>query len=316
MNRLSFTVPGTASGERLDRFVSAQAELTRSQAQRAIEEGRVRLNALPCYKPGLALRGGESIALEIPPPVALEAQPENIALSVLFEDADLIVLDKAAGMVVHPAAGHASGTLVNALLFHCGDLSGIGGALRPGIVHRLDKGTSGVMVCAKSERGHLGLSALFASHDLERRYLALVRGVPPERVTYDTLHGRDPNDRKLFSSKVREGKRAITQITTRERFSGAALVEARLETGRTHQVRVHLADHGFPLLGDEAYSRAPKDPRLKELGQQLGRPALHAARLGFVHPVTGDALDFETPPPEDFARALGALRSQKETTAR
>jgi 23S rRNA pseudouridine1911/1915/1917 synthase len=315
VNRLSFTVPHSASGERLDRALAELASLTRSQAQRAIEEGRVFLDTLPCRKPGHPLRGGESLAIDIPPPAPLEAHAENIALSVLFEDADLIVLDKAAGMVVHPAVGHDSGTLVNALLHHCGDLSGIGGTLRPGIVHRLDKGTSGVMVVAKSERGHLGLSALFANHDLERRYLAIVRGAPPDAITYDTLHGRDPNDRKRFSSKVREGKRAITQVSTRERFLGAALVEARLETGRTHQVRVHLSDHGFPLLGDDAYGRSPKPALLKEISQQLGRPALHAARLGFVHPVTGQSLNFETPPPADFANALQRLRNQKQSVA-
>lgn len=315
MNRVALLVPQEAAGERLDRFLAAHASLSRAQAQRAIEEGRVCVGGRPCEKAGLSLRGGEQLTLDIPPPAPLEAQPEEIALSVLFEDRDLIVIDKPAGMVVHPAAGHDSGTLVNALLFHCDDLSGIGGALRPGIVHRLDKGTSGVMVAAKSEAGHLGLSALFAAHDLERRYLALARGCPPDAVVFDTLHGRDPGDRKLFSSKVSHGKRAITHVRSLERLYGSALVEARLETGRTHQVRVHLSDHGFPLLGDDAYGRSPKDPVLKQLGAALSRPALHAARLAFVHPVTKQTLSFETPPPADFQAALDALRARAPRAA-
>ena len=311
MKQADITAPPEAAGERLDRFLVPRLDLTRSQIQRAIEEGRVSINQKPCDKAGLALKGGEHIVVLMPPPIPAEAAPEDIALTILFEDPDLIVIDKPTGMVVHPAAGHWSQTLVNALLFHCEDLSGIGGSLRPGIVHRLDKGTSGVMVAAKSDRGHLGLSALFAAHDLERRYLAIVRGSPPEAIRYETLHGRDPSDRKRFSSKVSRGKQAITDVKTKERLHFSALVEARLETGRTHQVRVHLSDHGFPLLGDDLYGRTPKDPLLKQVEQQLARPALHAAHLSFVHPVTKEKMSFETAPPLDFETALQALRKEK-----
>jgi 23S rRNA pseudouridine1911/1915/1917 synthase len=308
MEKKELTAPIESAGERLDRYLTAQIALSRSQVQRAIEEGRVTINQKICDKSGLVLRGGEAIVVTLPPPVPIEAAPEDIELTILFEDADLIVIDKPSGMVVHPAAGHWSQTLVNALLFHCEDLSGIGGALRPGIVHRLDKGTSGVMVAAKSDRGHTGLSELFAAHNLERRYLAIVRGCPPDAVCYDTLHGRDPGDRKKFSSRVKQGKKAITYVKTVERLKHAALVEARLETGRTHQVRVHLSDHGFPLLGDDTYGRTPKEPLLKQVAQELARPALHAAHLSFVHPVTKEKMSFETKPPKDFADALGTLR--------
>jgi 23S rRNA pseudouridine1911/1915/1917 synthase len=313
MKQAEIIAPPEAAGERIDRFLVPHLDLTRSQIQRAIEEGRVSINQKLCEKPGLPLKGGEHIIILLPPPIPVEAAPEDIALTILFEDPDLIVIDKPTGMVVHPAAGHWSQTLVNALLFHCEDLSGIGGALRPGIVHRLDKGTSGVMVAAKSERGHLGLSALFATHDLERRYLAIVRGSPPEVIRYETLHGRDPSDRKRFSSKVSRGKQAITDIKTKERLHFSSLVEARLETGRTHQVRVHLSDHGFPLLGDELYGRTPKDPLLKQVEQALARPALHAAHLSFVHPVTKEKMSFETAPPIDFETALVALRKKNPT---
>ena len=313
MNQAEITAPPEAAGERLDRFLVPHLALTRSQIQRAIEEGRVSINQKPCEKAGLSLKGGEHIVVLLPPPIPVEAAAEDIELTILFEDPDLIVIDKPTGMVVHPAAGHWSQTLVNALLFHCEDLSGIGGALRPGIVHRLDKGTSGVMVAAKSDRGHLGLSELFAKHDLERRYLAIVRGSPPEEVRYETLHGRDPIDRKRFSSKVSRGKQAITDIKTKERLHFSSLVEARLETGRTHQVRVHLSDHGFPLLGDELYGRTPKDPLLKQVELALARPALHAAHLSFVHPVTKERMSFETAPPIDFETALVALRKKTPT---
>jgi 23S rRNA pseudouridine1911/1915/1917 synthase len=212
-------------------------------------------------------------------------------------------------MVVHPAQGHPSGTLVNALLFRCDDLAGIGGVLRPGIVHRLDKGTSGVMVAAKTDRAHAGLSELFARHDIDRRYLAIARGSPPEAAFYETLHGRDPGDRRRFTTRVSRGKRAATHVRVVERLYRASLVEARLETGRTHQVRLHLAEHGFPILGDEIYARPPKEPTLRDIEAALGRPALHAARLGFIHPVTGAALAFDAPPPGDFGAALRALRA-------
>lgn len=233
--------------------------------------------------------------------------PQDIPLTVLYEDAHLVVVDKPAGMVVHPAPGHPDGTLVNAVLHHFGWLPG-DDPERPGIVHRLDALTSGVMVVARSEEAKRGLVARFQAHDIERAYLALATGHPPARVTWETLHGRHPRDRKKLSSKVRRGKRAVTHLEVVERLAGAALVRCTLETGRTHQIRVHCADHGFAILGDPVYGRTPKDPRLRESAALLGRQALHAAVLGFVHPVTGVPLRFESPLPEDFRRALARLR--------
>jgi 23S rRNA pseudouridine1911/1915/1917 synthase len=210
-------------------------------------------------------------------------------------------------MVVHPAPGHPGGTLVNALLHHFGALPGED-AERPGIVHRLDALTSGVMVIARTPAAREGLMALFATHAIERAYLAIAVGHPPEQITYETLHGRHPRDRKRFSSRVTRGKRALTHVETIERLHGAALVRCTLETGRTHQIRVHLADHGFPLLGDPTYGKTPKDARVRAAASALGRQALHAAVLGFAHPITGEPLRFETPPPSDFQAALSALR--------
>jgi 23S rRNA pseudouridine1911/1915/1917 synthase len=259
-------------------------------------------------------------AVVMPPVVAATPQPEAIPLTVLFEDADLSVSDKAPGMAAHPAPGCETGTRVNALLAHCGDsLSGIGGVARPGIVHRLDKDTSGVMVAAKSDRAHAGLSALFATHDIERTYIALTRGAPtPEKGRIQTLIGRSPHDRKKMAVLKGGGREAITDYVVQKTFgqpakaSGApmaARVACTLHTGRTHQIRVHLASRGSPLLGDPVYgSGSPAIPvraAVAEVG--LTRQALHAAVLGFVHPVTGQALRFETAPPEDMQRLEALL---------
>jgi 23S rRNA pseudouridine1911/1915/1917 synthase len=252
-------------------------------------------------------RAGQRVAVRPAPPPPSAAQPQAIPLAVLYEDADLVVIDKPAGMVVHPAPGHADGTLVNALLHHFGALPGEDAA-RPGIVHRLDAQTSGVMVVARTAAAREGLMQAFATHAIERAYLAIAVGHPPAKVTYETLHGRHPRDRKRFSSKVVRGKRALTHVEVLERLHGASLVRCTLETGRTHQIRVHLADHGFPLLGDPTYGKTPKDARVRAAASALGRQALHAAVLGFAHPITGRALRFETPPPSDFQAALSALR--------
>ena len=256
----------------------------------------------------------------MPPVVAATPQPEAIPLTVLFEDADLIVIDKAPGMAAHPAPGCETGTLVNALLAHCGDsLSGIGGVARPGIVHRLDKDTSGVMVAAKSDRAHAGLSALFATHDIERTYVALTRGAPsPEKGRIQTQIGRSNSDRKKMAVLKAGGREAITDYVVQKTFGQpakasaaplAARVACTLHTGRTHQIRVHLASKGSPLLGDPVYgSGSPAIPvraAVAEVG--LTRQALHAAVLGFVHPVTGQALRFETAPPEDMQRLEALL---------
>jgi 23S rRNA pseudouridine1911/1915/1917 synthase len=255
------------------------------------------------------LKAGERVGFLPAPPVAVEDVPEEIPLAILHEDEWLIVIDKPAGMVVHPATSHQKGTLVNALLHHLGaSLKGVGGERRPGIVHRLDKDTSGVLVVAKDEPTLVALQKQFHAHDLERRYLALVEGVVAERGTIKTGYGRDPRDRKKFSSRVAGGKRAVTHWEVKERLPGATLVEARLETGRTHQIRVHFKDAGHPLIGDQTYGRPPRDTRLRAVAAALGRQALHAHVLGITHPGTGRKLRWQSPLPADLAAALAALR--------
>lgn len=301
---------------RLDTVIAgAVAELSRAQVQRLIEEGLVTLAGVVATKPGAKVRPGDPITVIVPEPEPLEVLPEPLPLAILFEDADLIVIDKPAGLVVHPAAGHPSGTLVNALLHHCTDLSGIGGVLRPGIVHRLDKDTSGVMVATKSDRAHAALTAAFAAKSrgepgtLDRTYLAITSPAPPlARGTLRTMHGRHPVDRKRFSSKVTSGKTAVTHYEVVEKLHDAALVRFRLETGRTHQIRVHAADHGWALVGDPVYGHKPRDAHLSEVAHALHRQALHAATLAFDHPVTGQHLAFEAPLPPDLQAALAALR--------
>jgi len=307
------------AGGRLDAVIAAVMKaldepLSRAQVQRLIEDGQVQVNGVTAAK-SVRVRDGDVIDVRVPAPEPLEVLPEPIPLAILFEDPDLIVVNKPAGLVVHPAAGHASGTLVNALLFHCKDLSGIGGVLRPGIVHRLDKDTSGVMVATKSERAHAALTAAFAAKSrgeqggLERTYLAITSPAPPQTSgTLRTLYGRHPVHRKKFSSKVQTGKHAVTHWQVVEPLRDAALVRLRLETGRTHQIRVHAADHGWPLLGDATYGHKPKTPLLADVAANLGRQALHAATLAFDHPATGVRLSFEAPLPEDMERALSALR--------
>ncbi|MGH7019282.1 MAG: RluA family pseudouridine synthase [Brevundimonas sp.] len=304
-----------APGVRLDKALAAAfPTLSRARLQALLAEGAVRRDGQPVTSGSAKAQAG-LYAVIMPPVVAATPQPEAIPLTVLFEDADLIVIDKAPGMAAHPAPGCETGTLVNALLAHCGDsLSGIGGVARPGIVHRLDKDTSGVMVAAKTDRAHQGLSALFATHDIERTYIALTRGAPtPEKGRIQTLIGRSPHDRKKMAVLKGGGREAITDYVVQRTFgqpakaSGApmaARVACTLHTGRTHQIRVHLASKGSPLLGDPVYGSgspaAPVRAAVAEVG--LTRQALHAAVLGFVHPVTGQALRFETAPPEDMRR--------------
>lgn len=263
-------------------------------------------------KPSRKLRAGDVVGFSPAPPAPVALVPEAIPLRIVYDDPYLVVVDKPAGMVVHPAAGHASGTLVHALLHHVPDLSGIGGELRPGIVHRLDKDTSGLLVIAKDDATHAALTALFKKKDLDRLYHAVVSPAPrSDSGTFDTLYGRHPRDRKRFTSRVDTGKRAVTHWRVLERFRlPAALVECRLETGRTHQIRVHMAEHGTPVLGDPVYARKPAHPALRELAARLGRQALHASLLGFVHPRTGERLRFESPLPPDLEALLTALREQ------
>jgi 23S rRNA pseudouridine1911/1915/1917 synthase len=303
------------AGGRLDAVIAAAVEgLSRAQVQRLIDDGRVTVGGVVAGK-AMRVRTGDAIEVTIPAPAPLEVLPEPIPLAILFEDADLIVVDKPAGLVVHPAAGHASGTLVNALLHHCKDLSGIGGVLRPGIVHRLDKDTSGVMVATKSERAHAALTAAFAAKSrgeeggLERTYLAMTSPAPPVGAgTLRTLYGRHPVHRKKFSSKVASGKPAVTHYTVVEKLRDAALVRFRLETGRTHQIRVHASDAGWALVGDPVYGHKPRTDGLAEVAAKLARQALHAATLSFAHPATGERLSFESVLPEDMQVALAALR--------
>ena len=306
-----------AAGERLDAAIAARVdELSRAHVQRLIEDGFVRVNGAAAAKPGARVRAGDIIDVTVPPPEPLEVVAEPIPLAILYEDADIIVIDKPAGLVVHPAPGHTRGTLVNALLHHCRDLSGIGGVARPGIVHRLDKGTTGVMVATKSDRAHAALAAGFAAKSrgdaggIRREYLAIVAPPPPSTTgTLRTLYGRHPVDRKRFSSKVASGKPAVTHWQTIEPLAGAALVRLVLETGRTHQIRVHAADHGWPLVGDPVYGRQ-RDPAIAPIAAALGRAALHAALLAFDHPVTGARMSFDAPLPPDFEAALVALRAR------
>lgn len=296
---------------RLDSFLAGEVpEVSRSQLSRQIGQGAVTVNDA-VFPPSRKLRAGD-VVVWTPPPVAVtELRGEDIPLTVVHEDRWLVVIDKPAGLVVHPAPGHEDGTLVNALLAHCDDLRGIGGELRPGIVHRIDKDTSGLLVVAKDDQTMKALGAAFKAHDIERLYEALVVGKPPaESGRIDTLHGRDPRDRKKFSIRVKEGRRAVTDWRVIERFTGAARMQAELETGRTHQVRVHLAALGCPLLADRTYGNTPRDPALRAIAEELGRQALHARTLGFVHPATGKTLSFTSEPPEDFRRALAALRER------
>jgi 23S rRNA pseudouridine1911/1915/1917 synthase len=307
-----FTVAAGDAGTRLDQFLAAQdLPFTRSQLKRRIDEGEVCVNGEPA-KPARKLRAGDEISFAPPPatPVALAA--EAIPLAVLYEDRHLIAIDKPPGLVVHPAAGHASGTLVNALLHHCTDLAGVGGELRPGIVHRLDKDTTGVLVAAKDDPTHAALGALFKKKDLLRLYHAVVAPPPPkDEGTIRTLYGRHPVHRKRFTGRVAEGKPAVTHWRVLERWGDlAALVECRLETGRTHQIRVHLAEQGWPVLGDQTYGKRPADPELRALATELGRQALHASVLAFRHPITGAAIDLRAPLPADLQAVVAALRAR------
>jgi 23S rRNA pseudouridine1911/1915/1917 synthase len=304
-----FTVE--AGAPRLDQFLAERLEpLTRSQVRRLIDEGEVRVDGDVVVKAGTRLRPGDEVVVALPPPRPARAEPQAMELVVLHEDSDIIVIDKPAGLVVHPAPGHPDRTLVNALLARCPDLQGVGGELRPGIVHRLDKDTSGVMVATKNDAAHAVLAAHFKSKVARREYLAVV--APPmeaRRGRFATLYGRHPIHRKRFSSKVARGKPAITHWQVDERFAAAAdVVRCRLETGRTHQIRVHFADAGHPLLGDRTYGRRPASPQLAELASALGRQALHAAVLELEHPSGGEHMRFEAPLPADMEALLAALR--------
>jgi 23S rRNA pseudouridine1911/1915/1917 synthase len=326
---ISLVAGPEAVGARLDRVLAdALPAISRSRLQGLIRDGKVTVGGAVALDPGGKLKGGEALLLRVPPPEEPEPVAEDIPLTVVFEDAHVIVIDKPAGLVVHPAAGHASGTLVNALIGHCGDsLSGIGGVKRPGIVHRLDKDTSGLLVVAKSDAAHAGLSAQFAAHGadgrLKRAYLAFVWGVPPRtRGIIDAALSRSAHNRiKIAVVPAAAGRHAVTHYEVLETFKDkdggapvASLVRLELETGRTHQIRVHMAHIGHPVLGDALYGSGftTRSARLSEPARialaTLGRQALHAAELGFEHPLTGKAMTLQSPLPADLDGLAVALQ--------
>jgi 23S rRNA pseudouridine1911/1915/1917 synthase len=329
----SVTIDAELAGERLDRALAHAVEtaglaLSRTRIKALLEEGRVTLDGARASDAGGKLREGQRLVVDVPPPTPAEPEGEDIPLAIVFEDDHLIVLDKPAGLVVHPAAGHESGTLVNALIAHCGDsLSGIGGVKRPGIVHRLDKDTSGLLVVAKSDAAHQGLAALFADHgrnlSLTREYRALVWGAPERPSgTVEANLGRHATHREKIAVVSEErGREAITHWRREETFGAdkhgaplASLIACALETGRTHQIRVHMAHIGHPVMGDPLYATGFKTkatqlpPKAQSALAKLGRQALHAAILGFAHPITGSELMFESKLPADLAALAKALR--------
>ncbi|MBF0552478.1 MAG: RluA family pseudouridine synthase [Deltaproteobacteria bacterium] len=306
-----FVVSSTAAGQRLDAYLSAvMADLTRSRVKHLIEEGHVLING-SSPKPSTLVKPNDCVALSIPPPQPSQTQPEDIPLEVLFEDDHLIVINKPPGLVVHPAAGHSSGTLVHALLFHCRSLSGIGGVERPGIVHRLDKDTSGVMVVAKTDLAHVELSRQFKEGEVSKTYLALVYGTLPQvEGSIDRPIGRHPYKRKQMACVESGGRTAMTLWRVKEIFpAGLTLLSVNLRTGRTHQIRVHLSEIGHPVVGDPVYgpkklaARLPEG-HLKQAVKVLERQMLHSCRLQLTHPVTHQVLAFQAAPPHDMADVL------------
>ena len=303
-------VPPDDAGVRLDQFLAARlGSRTRSQIQKLIREGRVGLDRTTA-RPGIAVRAGDVVRVDIPAPTRATPRPEALPLDILHDDPDLIVVDKPAGMVVHPAAGHADGTLVNALLHHVRDLSGIGGELRPGIVHRLDRGTSGVMVVAKHDQAHAELARQFADREVEKEYVALVWGLVQQGRRIDLPIGRDSVDRKRISVRSRRAREAVTRVVTAEPLDGVTLVRVAIATGRTHQIRVHLSAIGHPVVGDPVYGglRRHPPPHLRVVGR-LDRPFLHAARLAFTHPRDGRRVAVACALPDDLRNLADAIRT-------
>ncbi len=306
-------ITGTiGSAGRLDKALAEATGLSRARVQGLIEEGRVDVAGKTATSASAKVAEGTAFRIILAAAMPAAAQPENIPLVIAFEDQHLVVVDKPAGMVVHPAVGNITGTLVNALLHHCrGQLSGINGVARPGIVHRIDKDTSGLLVIAKSDAAHEGLAAQFAAHTVHRRYIAVCAGHPsPTEGTIEARIGRSDADRKkmtVLPNNSSRGKSAVTHYKVIQRLEDAAVIECRLETGRTHQVRVHCASIGHPLLGDPAYGRTPKQlrPVLERLG--FARQALHAAELGFQHPLTGEMVQFRSNLPDDMAELIDEL---------
>lgn len=304
-------------GMRLDIAVAHQLEdVSRARVRKWIDEGLVRVDGKPARASRLC-REGESV--EISPPALVRAipEPEDLPIAILYEDEDLVVVDKAAGMVVHPSPGHSTGTLVNALLAHCTDLSGIGGVERPGIVHRLDVGTTGVLVVAKSDRAHRRLVAQFEERVVTKNYLGIVHGVTPTELTIDRAIGRDRNHRTKISSRSRRPKPALSEARQLESLPASSLLEIRIHTGRTHQIRVHMSEAGYPLVGDKDYGAPTKPPTGMSNAEfrvlrDFPRPALHAATLELDHPITGKSAKWEAPIPADMQDLLEELRSLRD----
>lgn len=308
MEVMEFYIASEAEGKRLDSFLAEKIEgYSRTYMQKLIDEEHCKVNGKSA-KSNLKLRSGDSVEVSIPAPVPLEVEPEKIELDIVYEDKDIIVINKPQGMVVHPAHGNYSGTVVNALLEHCGSLSdyngltGINGIMRPGIVHRIDKDTSGIIVIAKTNEAHLSLSGQLKEHSITRKYTALLEGrLKEDTGTVETLIGRNPKDRKKMAVVGGNGKRAVTHYRVLERFEGFTLIEAILETGRTHQIRVHMSHLGHPVVGDTVYGY--KKQRFDTKGQLL-----HARVLGFTHPASREYVEFEAPLPDYFEKILEILR--------
>lgn len=307
-----FTVAPGEQGLRLDIFLSQKdAGLSRSQARRLIDGGEALVDGRPA-RASHRLRPGERVSLHRPPPAPAGIVAEDIPLDIRYEDDAVLVVDKPAGMVVHPAAGNSRGTLVNALQFHCGRLSSVGGLMRPGIVHRLDKGTSGLMVIAKTDEAHRHLSEQFKKRRVSKHYTVLVHGdLREDEGVIDAPVGRHPVERKKMSTASRRGKAALTRWRVLERYGDCTLLEAQIETGRTHQIRVHLGAMGHPVVGDAVYGgskRAADRTALRAALKRLARQALHAGRLSFLHPLTGRVMSFESPLPADMAEVIDFLK--------
>jgi 23S rRNA pseudouridine1911/1915/1917 synthase len=311
---LAVEVGDEQDGLRLDQVLAALVpQHSRSQLQRLIRDGRVTVKGRAVTRPSLQVRAGEPLVVALPAPAPATPEPEDVPLEIVYQDADLAVVNKPAGMVVHPAAGHSAGTLVNALLHHLKDLSGVGGERRPGIVHRLDRGTSGLMVVAKHDAAHAELARQFHDREVEKDYVALVWGVVRAGRRIEEPVGRDPVHRQKMSTRARRARTAVTRITRVEQLPGVTLATVAIATGRTHQIRVHLHSIGHPVVGDALYGgihrRVP--PHLRAVAH-LDRPFLHAGRLAFTQPTTGGRLEFECPVPDDLQRVLDQLREDRE----
>ena len=299
-------------GTRLDAFLAAALpDRSRSQIQKLIKDGRVTGPSV-ALRASTPVKAGERYRIELPAPAAATAAAEDLPLTILYEDTDLVVIDKPAGMVVHPGAGHAGGTVVNALLHHVEDLSGVGGELRPGIVHRLDRGTSGVMVAAKNDTAHHELARQFQDREVEKEYIALVWGIVQQGRRIDAAIGRDPRDRQKMSTRARRARSAVTRVAKAEHLKGVSLLRVAIATGRTHQIRVHLSAIGHPIVGDPTYGgvhrRVANDLRAV---QRLERPFLHAARLVFMHPTERRRMEFASPLPPDLQAVIDDIRERQ-----